>query len=457
MVARLLNNGQSYSSFSFDQFWMFPQILALAFRIFRDSLGVGRAVVVAFSLIGLLGMAVLARQLGAGLLAAVAVLVGVTEPYYLAQSRVALSDVPGVACIVWALVCMAQFCWEDRRRWLWLSGALTAAALVIKPLTVVFAGVIGAWLILHRMRWRDHRLELQFSALCWDAVAFASPGILVAAPFVNLFDPAGEVHRTVFAHWLESRHDAPAMIRRLHGLLDFLARTFMWLPFVVAGILSAPRTARSLAIALVTGELGSAVLLLQFPPWPNHYTLLSPVLTVLAVVGMSRAVVTLKQRFKAGRDDSGEFSGDRPNKFLAMTVSFGAGIWLISVPWLGYNNLEVLNEPANDLTGLKAYLQHHSAPQTFWLSDNAIIPYSANRLMPPSAINLAFPRTFQAYATGRDELEKVINHNAIAGIALTSPNPLDPKLVSWIRTQFPIAKVVPGDSLETTAHVFTRK
>src|SRR5690348_14714507 len=47
-VARLLNLGQPHSSFSFDQFWLFPQLLAWTAQIFGDSLGTGRILVVIF-------------------------------------------------------------------------------------------------------------------------------------------------------------------------------------------------------------------------------------------------------------------------------------------------------------------------------------------------------------------------------------------------------------------------
>jgi hypothetical protein len=120
-------------------------------------------------------------------------------------------------------------------------------------------------------------------------------------------------------------------------------------------------------------------------------------------------------------------------------------------------NLQVLNKSANDLTRLIPYLKHESAAQSYWISDNAIIVYSADRLMPPAAMNLAFPRTFVSYAFGRDELEKVITHYPVTGIVLTSGYRQDPKLISWIRTQFPVSRFVPGDSLDVAAHVYSRK
>lgn len=459
MVARLLHRGYPHDSFTFDQFLMFPQILALAFRIFHDSLCVGRLVVVAFSLAGLLGMVVLARQLGSRwTTAALVALVGVTEPYYFAQSRVVMADAPATACIVWALVCMAQFYRVDRRRWLGLSGALTAAALTIKPLTVVFAAVIGALLLSHRVQWRNGRLHLKLREISLDLIAFVVSAVLIAAPSVNFLDLSGEFRRTVFAHWLEIPYYAAGTLDRVRGLFNFFARTFMWLPFAIAGIARGVRFARSLTVALVAGELGSAALLVQFPPWRHHYMLLSPVLTVFAVVGLDQVFFWLKQKWKLGRSHrTGENGADRASKFLPVNLRLGLVILFLSLPWLAYNNLKVLNQRANELSRLTAYLKQHSAPHTYWLSDDAIIVYSADRLVPPSAMNLTFERTFKSYDEGRGELMKVMSHDPIEGIVVFSDISPDPKLISWIRTQFPVSNFMPGDSPQTTAHVFSRQ
>jgi hypothetical protein len=168
-------------------------------------------------------------------------------------------------------------------------------------------------------------------------------------------------------------------------------------------------------------------------------------------------MVMLKHRFNLGTEAGNEDKTWQGNKFVAISLWLGTGVWLLAMPWLVYNNLQVLNERAKDLTSLITYLKRESAAQSYWISDSAIIVYSADRQMPPLAMNLAFPRTFGSYAFGRDELEKVITHYPVTGIVLTSGYRQDPKMISWIRTQFPVSTVVPGDSLDTTAHVYSRR
>lgn len=457
MVARLLNAGHPYGDFSFDQFWMFPETLALAFRIFGDSLRVGRVTVVIFSLAGLLGMFLLARRLGGRWAAPLAILFGVIEPYYLAQSRIAVSDIPCVVCVIWAAVGMAEFCRRDQRLWLGLSGALVAAALVFKPLTVAFATALSAWLVVHRTEWRRGRPQVKLRDLIIDLGVFAVPGILIAAPFVNLADLPDEFRRTVFAHWLESQHNAPGFLQRLQGLLKFLSRAFMWLPFAVAGVLRGMRRAPGLTVALAAGELFSAGLLVQFPPWDNHYTLLSPILIVFAVVGIDEGMVMLRQKLRlAGQLRRESPMSYAPNRFAETYFPWAVAVWLLSLPWLTYTNLRVFNEPVNDLAMVTSYLKRNTAPGSYLLTDNAIIVYSADRLMPPLAMNLPFEGTFDLHTNAHDELERVISRSPVTAIVLTSDYAQNPELISWIKERFPFSKLLPGDSLETTARVFTQ-
>ena len=455
MVARLLNAGYPRSSFVFDQFWLFPQAIGFAFRIFGDSLAVGRLTMVAFSLAGLLGMAVLSRLLGARC-GTLAFLIGVIEPYYLLQSRFVMSDVPGAVCVVWAAVTMAEFTRQNRRCWLGASGALTAAALIIKPLTICFAVALGSWLIIHRLR-EGKGVQPRIRNVAADLAVFLAVGCMVAVPFVDLTNLPGEFQRTVFSHLLEGRQDSPGVLRRLQGPRDFIARCFMWLPFAAIGLAEARRCARGLADTLLIGELGSMALLAEFPPWQNHYTLLSPFVAVFAAVGIENGWRAVLHVSREGARSLPE--GQRPEYPTWTTGCFRLGVatWILSSPWLFYNDLKVLNGPANDLSRVTTYLREKTGPGSFVLPDHAMITYLADRPMPPSAMNLPLPRTFATFDEGRTQFERVMTDYNIAAVVFMSQYKADPNFVAWLAERFPVYQLIPGDSPENTAHVFTRR
>src|SRR5581483_202259 len=394
---------------------------------------------VLFSLAGLLGMALLAHNAGARRFAPVAVLCGIIDPYYLYQSRFVQTDMPAVVCIVWAIIFLCYFWRRESRICLAISGGLSAAALLIKPLTLAFAALIVMSIFLHRARRTDGRLRIDFRNLAIDTVTFFSAALLVALPFVNVGDIVGEFHRTVGAHWIERPQDAPGFIERLSGLIDFLRVAFVWLPLAFIGALAGLRSHRRLTWLLLLGEFFSAIVLLQFPPWEDHYVLLSPILIILAVIGMEQAYARFQEGFK---------------KRLSI---FAAVAFVLGLPWLVHNDIHVLRTRPNDLTKVTTYLRQNIPPDAFIISDYAIVAYLAGRLLPPSAMNLCFPRTFRSYEMAHDDLARVIGRYPVAAVVLMSDHEQDPRLIDWIREQFPRANVVEGDSLKTTAQIFARQ
>ena len=202
-VARLLNFGHTYAEFFFDQFWLFAQILAVAMRWFGDSLLTGRLVVVGFSVLGLIAATVLARQLGAGWLALLALPFGVLNHYYLTQSRVAMTDVPGITTMLWAVVAAVAFAKTRQRRWLILCAVGLTASLLIKPLSVGFALPIGYAIISARVDRTGRHFRIDLAALVVDGAILTTVALLAAFPFVDLFDLRGEFQRTVGFHWDE--------------------------------------------------------------------------------------------------------------------------------------------------------------------------------------------------------------------------------------------------------------
>src|ERR1700737_5006920 len=196
MVARLIHRGYDTSTFFFDQFWLFPKIIATAFKFFGDSLMVGRLTVFAFSLAGLIGTAVLCYQLGAGWIAAMAaMLFGAINPLYIRQSRMVMADIPATTCAVWALAFVFLFQKSRRRIFLALSGVFASASLTLKPFAIGFAVTIIIVLLTHRMQRENGRRHLDWWQLGGDLLVFVTAGIVIAMPFIDFLHPIDEYQR----------------------------------------------------------------------------------------------------------------------------------------------------------------------------------------------------------------------------------------------------------------------
>ena len=453
MVARLLNRGYSSSTFFFDQFWLFPRTLVEVFRWFGDSLVVARLTVFGFSLVGLIGMALLSYQVGARWTAPVAILCGAVEPIYLRQSREVIADVPSAACLIWSLVFLLAFQKRGRRLWLVASGAWAGASLIIKPVAIGFAIAFVVLLFIRRARREADGPRFDVAGLTIDLLVFVAAGAIVAAPFADLLHPIEEYRRTICFHLAERNWLVSTAMDRWSALLGFTRRNIPWLAFAAAGI-AALRPFRAAVSVLLAGELISTAILLQLPPWMNHYTLLVPVLIVFSIIGLERGVIALKQTIADLRRDRAITS----RRLLAMIFVAALLITCADLPWIVRYDRRALHPPPDGLEAVVRYLQENTDPGDYLLSDDVMMPYLANRLVPPSAINLSFAATFKFDQTSGTRLETTLRQYSVAGIIASARYLRNPRLMSWIEANFPASTTIRADDTDRViAHIYRRE
>jgi Dolichyl-phosphate-mannose-protein mannosyltransferase len=454
MVARLLRHGYAPNAFFFDQFWLFPKTLGATFRIFGDSLIVGRLTVFGFSIVGVIGIAVLSYQLGARWAVPVAILAAAAEPLYLKQSRVAMSDIPSAACLTWALVLVIAFQKNRRRFWLALSGVCAAASLTLKPMAIGFVVSLVILVLIQRTQREAGRLRFDLRALAMDLLVFAAAGITTAAPFIDLLHPIDEYTRTIMFHLAERNWLAPTLADRCRALLGFTRQNIPWLGFAAVGVASL-RPLPVVGSALLVGELLSTGILLQLPPWLHHYTLLVPLLVVFSVLGLDRGFIALKQTITNLRSQGTIASSTKSLAIMFVMALFIASIDLPRI--VRYDHRARYPQPDHLEPALR-YLEQNTAPGDYLLSDDVMIPYLANRLVPPSAINLTFAATFKFDQAGGTYLETTLRQYPLAGVIVSARYRRNPQLMSWIESNFPVSTQVGGDNPDTfVARIYSRE
>ncbi len=129
-----------------DVFSMAPPLfiasLRWAFQVAGDTVPVGRAVIVLYSAVGLLGVGLLAREWGGRLAGLFAVAALALAPHFYVLSRVIIADTPsmGLSCLaLWAAV---RYDRTGRRGWLAVSGLVLAAGMCLKLTAGLVAPVI---------------------------------------------------------------------------------------------------------------------------------------------------------------------------------------------------------------------------------------------------------------------------------------------------------------------------
>lgn len=454
MVARLLRHGYAPNTFFFDQFWLFPKMLAATFRVFGDSLIAGRLTVFGFSIVGVIGIAVLSYQLGARWAVPVAILATAVEPLYLKQSRLAMSDIPSAACLTWALVLVIAFQKNRRRFWLGLSGVCAAASLTLKPLVIGFVVSLVILLLIQRAHRKAGKLRFDLRALAMDLLVFAAAGIITAAPFIDLLHPIGEYRRTIMFHLAERNWLAATLADRCRALLGFTRQNIPWIGFAAVGVASL-RPLPVVGSALLAGELLSTGILLQLPPWLHHYALLVPLLIVFSVLGLDRGFIALKQTLTNLRSGA---AISNSNKSLAIMFVVALFIAAIDLPRIVRYDHRARYPQPDQLEPALRYLELNTAPGDYLLSDDVMIPYLANRLVPPSAINLAFAATFKFDQTSGAYLETTLRQYSVAGVIVSARYRRNPQLMSWIESNFPVSTQVGGDDPTTSVvHIYRRE
>lgn len=454
MVARLLHRGHDVHTFFFDQFWFFPKILATSFKFFGDSLLVGRLTAFAFALAGVFGAAALTYQLEAKWSAATAaILICAASPLYIRQSRMVMADVPATACIVWALVFVFLFRKNRQRLWLLLSGVCASASLMLKPFTVGFLVTIIIVVFAQRTRHENGRLKLDPQIL-YDILIFAAGGIIAAAPCVDFLHPIEEYRRTVGFHFAERNWLIKRVDDRWRGLVGFTRLDVPLVVFAIPGIvvlrpLSAP------LVALLIGELLTIAILFAMPPWLHHYALILPAMIVFTVLGFNRGLAQFKAFIAESRNRATMHSA---SKFVAALFGCALVISVIDLPWLARLEHRARWPRLIHLEPAVRYAQQTFPADEYLITDDALMVYLADRLIPPPAINFTFADVLKFDPTSFARFEQVLRENNVGGVIVTSRFNHHPRLMSWLEQNFTESVQVGSEQNdELVARIFSKR
>jgi len=331
-----------------------------------------------------------------------------------------------------------------------LTGACASASLTLKPFAIGF-GITIIIILLSNRAWReDGRLKFEWVALAADMLILGAAAIISAAPFVDFLHPIAEYKRTVEFHfaernWLTSRVD-----ERWRALQGFCRLNIPWLVFAVAGVISL-RPLPTAILALLAGELTTTAILLQMPPYLHHYTLIVPPLIAFSVLGLSRGFGSLKHTLIDLQNRRRVFSS---NRLPAILFALALLITSIDLPWLiRYNLRERRTQPVH-VDAVVRFIEQNFGSNDYLLSDDALVLYLADRLIPPSAINLTYVEVFRFDKTSIARLEQTVRDNSVAGIVVSFRFKRNRRLMTWIETNLPISTRVGDDKSDELAATF---
>ena len=234
----------------------------------------------------------------------------------------------------------------------------------------------------------------------------------------------------------------------------------MWFGLCAFGIVSGARKKFGLVMTLTAGEALSAFVLVQLPPWWHHYTLLTPFLATFAAIGVSDGVADCGRLLRKMKHGAGLGAPLDVRKSFApphsvrmrglqsaglVVLFLGAlGLWLHDLPQLVRYNVAVLGERAHDPSLVVTFLKRHTHTGDYVISDNPIVVYLADCLLPPSAVNLPYQSTFRFSAESRERMVTSIERYPVQAIVVTGDYKRNPELMDWIETNFPLVDTAGG-------------
>ena len=193
-------------------------------------------------------------------------------------------------------------------------------------------------------------------------------------------------------------------------------------------------------IALLCGELATIAILLEMPPYLHHYILVLPPLIIFSVLGFKQGFAELKRLIVELRSRR---RMNLANNWVAILFACTILISLIDLPWLiRYDRQARFPDPIN-LDAVVQYIEQNFRPDEYLLSDDALVLYLAGRLIPPSAIDFTFGDMLKydpmSFPPLEQALDRVVSDNRVAGIIVGTRYERDPRIMSWIETNFPIS------------------
>ena len=439
MAARLVRSGYSlYSEVSSLHPPLFVSSFALAFTLFGNSLAVARTLVLAYSLIGRLSVALVARKLTgdwAGL--AAATLLSFAPGFFL-YSWMALADVPAMSLAVLSLL-LALYYWESGGRGkliaaglaLWASFMLKLFTLFVIPLLallVIFRHLGPAALeqnIQRRERWR---------ALAIDLGLLAASLLLPTLLMLLIYDPPSLYEQGIATLW-DMRRVYPLDVaqnwRKVFGLLG--ENWGLSILALYGGLLLLLRRSRPALPVGLWLALASLALTNNAPLRSQPLVVLFPPLAILGGVTVGEALHKATEAFKPGR------WGARIRSLAGLALIL---LYLVSLPGLiAKNNQQLSPQKRAKYRDVIHFLSEATQPNDLIITDNQWIVFAADRETPPPLSDTGNGRLKSGHLTAEELVDLTVTYQPQAILVWGGRFVNNvPSYVEWIENNYQVVR-----------------
>jgi hypothetical protein len=446
MWLRLLSAGyQPYSEVYITYPPLYPVAINAVWQLWPTE-AAQRWFSVLYTLFGVVGIALLARELAgtvAGLLAAALTLF---SPVLLEPSRAVLAEFPSVAWSVWAvwLAWMATANQQvnqsvmTRRMFLILSGLCLSASLMTKLLSPFILILIPLILIAHWYHPGDVSSPRRLPPLLLDLFIWGLAVLLPALMLISAFN-INSLVRQVVAQRLEARSAAveaePFWPPRYERGVMFVQEDTALVVLGVIGIGVAwvrRQQGRWLLLGWLVLALG--MLAVHNPIRYKHYLILIPPLAIFGGIAMTHWLLAFK-RLQPNRD--GRQTGSRKARIIVLVglmLLIELFAWQVPAALALWRERAAAPQPPADEAEALAFIESVTAPGDCLISDDMPLLYWSGRMTPPELAEVSTNR-LESGALTTPELIALTDRDdcqLVAAVSNRIPKYL-PDYMDWVK------------------------
>jgi len=439
--ARLLDFGyRLYSEIFSPSPPLFIVSLRLAFALLGVSAQAARAVIIAYSTIGLLAVALIAREMGGWLAGFSALVLLAITPDFFLLSRVCIGDIPAISVVTLAIFMALRYYQSGRRIWLVLAGVITALSLLLKLLSAFVVPLLALMVVLRYLDFSSlGRKVLEFKQ--WQAMLtdLAWLGLTCLLPILGclLFYEVRPVYEDVLLfHWQARDASQQAVIDNLKAIGAYLLENKGLCALGLYGIAMLPVKSFQQSVFLPMWFLLAVLMLTNHIPLHDHH--LSLLLFPLSVSG-GVAIAHVGQRLNA------LVNGIIPKTkgLIALMVGFFSfAIYFVDLPAAIEVNGASLNPLGQERHSDAArFLGEITKPEDFVVTDALMLAFVADRKVPPVLADTSMTRIQAGYLT-LDQLMTATREYNVQAIAIWGERFPDllPEYVEWVKDHYQLVK-----------------
>src|SRR6266508_1986946 len=354
--------------------------------VFGGTLAAVRLAVGTYSLVSLVGVYLVSRQVAGPVGAAVASLFLILSPTYLRNSRQALAETVALGPAILAIWAAIVYQRNGRRTWLVAASVLLGISLLIKPITIAAALPIGIIVLLRGGQ------ALRRLLVVGSVVAAVVIGVSLLTGLAGVLDQVVEyrLRSRDLQNWQLAENWSV-----LRGALgrDQVAIFGIGALGSLALLALSPRAGLPL---VMWGAATLALLLFYTPLFPKHAAIMMPPVAILAGAGLGRVWQYLHGQAQ-------RLSGAH----LGLLIPLAWYVWTLPglLGWdLRFMNLTQGNELPrfSDAADAVSSITALSETSDFVLTDHPYLAFLAQRLVPPPLADPSKTRIRSRELTGEE-------------------------------------------------------